>query len=232
MIMKAVASLGTPAMILLGAIMALPSLAQEPAGDLEPLNIELPEPYSGGTPTPYWDPNLEPADYRDRPPYLAPKGTVLVSRGKPVTSSQNTPLSGELKQITDGDKKYARGSVVELESGLQWVQIDLEQVYNIYAILVWHSYEEQRVYWDVVIQISEDVEFKNGVITVYNNDKDNSAKLGAGQDKEYVENSKGRLIKIPAGVRGRYVRLYSNNNTNDNMNHYVEVEVFGKTPAG
>ncbi len=232
MIMKSAVSLGMPALILLGAIIAVPSLAQEPAGDLEPLNIELPEPYSGGTPSPHWSPNFEPEDYRDRPPYLAPKGTALVSRGKPVSSSQKTPLSGELKQITDGDKKYARGSVVELESGRQWVQIDLQQVYDIYAILVWHSYEEKRVYYDVVVQVSDDAEFKNGATTIYNNDLDNSAKLGEGKDKEYVENSKGRLIKIPAGARGRYVRLYSNNNTNDEMNHYVEVEVFGKTPSG
>jgi len=29
-------------------------------------------------------------------------------------------------------------------------------------------------------------------------------------------------------VKGRYVRLYSNGNTTNKMNHYIEVEVFGK----
>ena len=30
------------------------------------------------------------------------------------------------------------------------------------------------------------------------------------------------------GKKGRYVRLYSNGNTSDELNHYCEVEVFGK----
>ena len=28
-------------------------------------------------------------------------------------------------------------------------------------------------------------------------------------------------------AQGRYIRLYSNGNTSDNANHYVEVEVWG-----
>jgi hypothetical protein len=31
-------------------------------------------------------------------------------------------------------------------------------------------------------------------------------------------------------VKGRYVRLYSNGNTSNDLNHYVEVEVYG-TPV-
>jgi hypothetical protein len=30
------------------------------------------------------------------------------------------------------------------------------------------------------------------------------------------------------GVKGRYVRLYSAGNTSNKMNHYIEVEVWGK----
>ena len=30
------------------------------------------------------------------------------------------------------------------------------------------------------------------------------------------------------GVSARYVRLYSNGNTSDELNHYTEVEVYGK----
>ena len=40
----------------------------------------------------------------------------------------------------------------------------------------------------------------------------------------------GRLIDCK-GVTGRYIRLYSNGSTAGDMNHYVEVEVYG-TPAG
>lgn len=232
--MKAVAWTHTVLILALGAGVAAPALAQDtaaPTGDLEPIKIELPEPFFGGTPVDYWSANLEPEDYKDRPPYLAPKGTVVVSKGKPVTSSQKEPLLGELKQITDGDKDYAKTSLVELGSGVQWVQIDLGAEYTIYAILVWHFHEGKRVYFDIVAKVGNDPEFKEGAVTVYNNDIDNSAGLGVGKDKEYIENNKGRLITTPNGVKGRYVRLYSNGNTANEMNHYVEVEVFGKPAA-
>ncbi len=203
---------------------AVPSFAE---GDMEPIKIELPEPFFGGTPIDYWGPNLEEEDFKDRPAYLAPKGTTVVSKGKKVTSSCKDPLLGDLKQLTDGDKDYAKGSLVELESGVQWVQIDLEQECDIYAVLVWHFHEGKRVYFDVVAKIGNDPEFKDAKV-IYNNDFDNSAGLGVGKDKEYIENNKGRLIKTPDGVKGRYVRLYTNGNTANEMNHYVEIEVFGK----
>jgi len=210
-----------------------PSFAQDTAakGDMEPLNIELPEPFFGGTPLDYWGPNLEPEDYKDRPPFLAPKGTAVVSKGKPVTSSCEDPFVGELKQVTDGDKDYAKNSLVELSAGVQWVQIDLEKEYAIYAVLVWHFHEGKRVYFDIVAKVSNDAEFKEGVEDVYNNDHDNSAGLGVGKDKEYIENNKGRLIDSK-GAKGRYVRLYSQGNTANELNHYVEVEVFGKPVEG
>jgi len=212
---------------------AAPKAAAAPAdpaaaGGKEPIKIELPEPFFGGTPLDYWSPNLEPEDYKDRAPYLAPKGTALISKGKPVTSSAKAALMGDLKQITDGDKDYAKTSLVELPAGPQWVQVDLQQDYTIYAIVLWHFHEGKRVYFDVIAQVSGDAEFKNGVTTVYNSDADNSSGQGVGKDKEYIENNKGRLIGIDAGVKGRYVRLYTNGNTANELNHCVEVEVFGQ----
>ena len=38
-----------------------------------------------------------------------------------------------------------------------------------------------------------------------------------------------RLIE-GKGTKGRYVRMYSNGNTANEMNHYIEVQVYG-TPA-
>ena len=207
---------------------ALPAFAADaPAGDMEPIKIELPEPFFGGTPIDYWSANLEPEDFKDRAPFMAPKGTALISKGKTVTSSAKNPTLGELKMLVDGDKNYAKNSLIELGDGVQWVQVDLEAAKEIYAILVWHFHEGKRVYFDVVVQVSDDPEFKTGVTTVYNNDADNSAGLGVGKDKEYIENNKGRLIDAK-GAKGRYVRLYTNGNTADDKSHYVEVEVFGK----
>ena len=65
------------------------------------------------------------------------------------------------------------------------------------------------------------------VRTLFNNDTDNSAGLGAGTDMHYVETNKGELIDAK-GVKARYVRLYSNGNNNNDLNHYIEVEVYGR----
>jgi phage repressor protein C with HTH and peptisase S24 domain len=92
---------------------------------------------------------------------------------------------------------------------------------------VWHFHSEPRVYRDVVIQVADDADFITNVKTVFNNDHDNSAGLGIGKDLEYIETYDGRPIAVK-GVKGRYVRLYSNGNTSNQMNHYTEVEVFGK----
>jgi hypothetical protein len=65
------------------------------------------------------------------------------------------------------------------------------------------------------------------VRTLFNNDADNSAGLGGGTDMNYIETNKGELINAK-GVKARYVRLYSNGNNSNDLNHYIEVEVYGK----
>jgi hypothetical protein len=82
------------------------------------------------------------------------------------------------------------------------------------------------VYRDVVVQVSDDKDFINGVTTLFNNDHDNTSGLGVGKDKEYIETYEGKLVDAK-GVKARYVRLYSGGNTSNDMNHYVEVEVYG-----
>jgi hypothetical protein len=218
-------------MLILGAAVllgfALPAAAADAAGDKEPIKIELPDANFAGTPFEYISDNLEPYDFKDRPPFLAPKGTEVVSKGKPVTASVKTPNSGELKMLVDGDKGYVQRSMVELPQGIQWVQIDLGAEYETYAILLWHFHVDKRVYFDVVVQSANDPEFKTGVTTLYSTDYDNSTGLGVGKDKEYIETYKGRLIDTN-GVKARYVRCYSNGNSWDDLNHYIEIEVFGK----
>jgi len=196
-------------------------------GDVElaPIEIELPEAFFGGVPHGGWSPVREPADFRPRPPFMAPIGTTNVALGKTVTASVD-PIHGQLSQVTDGDKDYGRSSLVELPAGLQWVQLDLEQEHKLYAIVVWHSHGRLRVYFDVIVQVSNDPDFAEGLTTLYNNDYENSSGLGAGEDAEYLEKHEGRLIDA-GGVQARYVRLYTNGNTINALNHYVEVEVHG-----
>lgn len=198
---------------------------------MAPLPIELPQPQFKGTPKNIkFGGHVEKPRSKPRPPVFAPKGVENVARGKPVTSSEQAPLIGEVSQVTDGDKEGVEGSYVELGPGLQWVQIDLKEVYEIHAILVWHFHGEGQVYQDVVVQLADDPDFIENVRTVYNNDYDNSAGLGLGTDKEYLETYEGHLIRVD-GLKARYVRLYSNGNTSNEFNRYTEVEVYGRKPG-
>ena len=197
------------------------------AEDKVPLKLDLPKPLFAGTPRPIQLPNLAPPAAGKRPDLMVPVGTVLLSKGKKVTSSDSLPVIGELSFLTDGDKSGVDGTYVELGPTLQWVQIDLGATAKLAAIVVWHFHSQARVYHDVVVQVSDDAEFKKGVRTLFNNDHDNSAGLGIGKDLEYIETYDGRPIAVK-GVKGRYVRLYSNGNTSDELNHYCEVEVFGQ----
>jgi hypothetical protein len=206
--------------------LAVTPLAAQPGPGKEELKLKLPKPMFIGTPTNIRSANLEKVTGKSREPFYVPKGTSLLSLNKPVTSSDSLPVIGELEMITDGEKSGGDGYFVELGPAPQWVQIDLGAPHPLHAILVWHYHSQARVYRDVVVQVSDDSAFKKGVTTVFNSDHDNSSKLGAGPDKEYIEVAEGRLID-PKGVKGRYVRLYSNGNTTNDLNHYVEVEVYG-----
>jgi hypothetical protein len=191
------------------------------------LKTKLPPPVFVGTPVPINVPNLEPPLKGKRPDFYVPAGTVNLALKKKVASSDNSPITGTLDLVNDGDKTADEGSWVELGPGKQWVEIDLARQANVYAILVWHFHSQARVYRDVVVQVSDDPSFKSGVTTVFNNDAHNELGLGAGKDLNYVETYQGKLIDTK-GVKGRYVRLYSNGNTANKLNHYIEVEVWGK----
>jgi len=209
---------------LLVSALALSATAFAAAGKA-PLKVDYPKPLFAGTPRPISLANLEPAGTK-RPDIMVGPDTKLLSKGKKVTSSDSLPVIGELTFITDGDKTGIDGAYVELGPNTQWVQVDLGGSARVDAVAVWHFHSQARVYHDVVIQISDDPEFKKGVKTIFNNDDDNSSKLGKGSDKSYVETNHGRVLDAK-GTTGRYVRLYSNGNTSDELNHYCEVEVFG-----
>ncbi|MEN6427609.1 MAG: hypothetical protein ABFE13_19825 [Phycisphaerales bacterium] len=194
---------------------------------LEPLKIELPRPKFTGTPVDTRTPNLERPRGGLRPAFLAPAGTVNLARGKPVASSDSEPLTGSLDLITDGDKEAVEGSVVELGPKPQYVTIDLREQCEIYAVVIWHQHRWPRVYYDVIVQVSDDPAFQTGVRTIFNSDADDSLGLGAGHDLNYTETYEGKLIDGKS-IRGRYIRCYSNGNTHDELNHYIEIEVYGR----
>jgi hypothetical protein len=204
----------------------LTPLGAQRTPDSEELKLKLPRPMFTGTPTNISSANLEKVTGKSRGPFYVPRGTVLLSAKKAVTSSDTQSVIGDLDMITDGEKDGGDGYFVELGPARQWIQIDLGTSRPLHAILVWHYHSQARVYRDVIVRISDDPAFKAGVTTVFNNDHDNSSSLGVGKDKEYIEVAEGRLIE-PRGAKGRYLRLHSNGNTTNDLNHYVEVEVYG-----
>jgi hypothetical protein len=211
-------------MLLLAALLV--PLAAQQAAEKEVLKLQLPKPMFIGTPTNIKSPNLEVITGKSRAPFMVPVGTKLLSLKKPVRSSDMQPVIGELDMITDGEKEGGDGYFVELGPGKQWVQVDLGKPYALHAILVWHYHSQARVYRDVIVQLSDDKDFLKGVQTIFNNDHDNTSGLGIGKDKEYIEVAEGRLVD-PKGAKARFVRFYSNGNTTNDLNHYVEIEVYG-----
>ncbi len=208
-------------------IIALAALAAVSASAAT-LKLVVPPAQLSGTPVPIVLDNLDP--YKGpQAEITVPDGVTNIAKGKTVTSSDDFPMIGELTLITDGNKDGAEGCYVELMDGVQWVQIDLGKASDIYAVALWHFHSQERAYKDVVVQVSDDPNFKNGVKTIYNNDHDNSAKLGKGDKKAYIETNYGKLVDVSkTPVKARFVRLYSNGSTTNGSNHYIEVEVFGK----
>lgn len=203
---------------------------QTPAASDEVVEIkfELPKPIFVGTP-----PQDEIPDYveiipENRPKFTAPADVTNVALDKPV-SAKEVPFIGELDQITDGDKEATDGSYVILGFDPQWVQIDLEAEQEIFGMLVWFYHADPRHFRDVVIQVSNDPDFVDGVTTLFNNDRDNSSGLGVGEDKEYFEEARGRLFDFSEKpVKARYVRITSNGSNNDDQNYHTEIEVYGR----
>lgn len=199
---------------------------REISGAAITLTTEIPAEVIEGTPQPIKVPNFEQAP-GDAPSMQVPEGTDLVSLGKPVTSSDDFPLLGDISYLTDGDKQAGEGYFVELMDGLQWIQMDLEAPTTIEAIWLWHYHSQARAYHDVIVQVSNDPEFQDGVTTLFNNDFDNSAGMGRGSNSPYVESRFGKLID-GRGTSAQYLRFYSNGNTSNDMNHYIEAEVYGR----
>ena len=132
---------------------------------------------------------------------------------------------GELSPITDGKKEPLDDDAVEFKKGTHWVQVDLGQSFAIHAIVMWHDHRYVQAMHDVILQVSDDPEFKSGVTTLFNNDTDNSSGLGVGTDREYFEMQFGRVAD-GKGVKARYVRGYTKGSNQSALNCWQEIEVY------
>jgi hypothetical protein len=193
-------------------------------GDKVPLALNLPAPTLKGTPE-----DLPKAPNIETPPdkpqvFMVPPGVKNVALNKPVTSSV-APFTGDLKQVTDGQKEAIDSDAVEMKKGAQWVQVDLGKPYKIYAIAMWHDHRYIQVMHGVIIEVSDDPEFKTGVTTLFNDDKDNVCGQGAGTNREYFETQFGKIVD-GKGTTGRYVRGYTHGSTQGALNCWQELEVY------
>jgi hypothetical protein len=200
-----------------------------------PLPLKLPLPTLKGTPEDLpKGAHIEPLADKPRPPFLAPKGARNVALNKKVTSSDRNPITGQLSQITDGDKEAFDDRVVEMRKGVQWVQVDLGEACEIYAVVIWHDHRVIQAFRSVVVQAADDPDFTENVTVLFNNDIENIAGLGIGSDRQYFETLQGKLIPAKNSLRTRYLRFYSRGSNSSALNCYQEIEVYGqpvKKPA-
>jgi hypothetical protein len=215
------------ALALTAAPLRADQAANAAANDWVPLKLKLPAAVDTGTPK-----NLPPGSTVDLnakppPPPLMPRDAVNVAPGKKITSSDKNATTGELAKLTDGDKEAEESGIVQLRKGLQWVQFDLAVPHEIYAIALWHAFDTRKIYRSVLVQVADDADFTENVRTLFNNDRDNSAGLGLGADRQYIESNQGKIIDA-RGARARFVRLYSNGSSDSKLNEYIEVEIYGR----
>ena len=204
------------------------------AQDKVAIKFELPAPHSSGTPKEVKSDNLEPdpGPGKLRPAIMVPAGydKKLTTENTKVTTSEEA-VTGDNEYVVDGDKTPDATAMLQLPGGLQWVQLDLGAEHELTAVCVWHDQGDERVYKDVIIRASNDEKFIEGVVTFFNNDHDNSSKLGKGKDKEYRERNDGRPVSAMVDgkpTKARYVRCYSAGSSSEPVNNYIEIEVFGK----
>lgn len=206
--------------------------SQRDQPELVRLEIDVPEESLTHWHRAYRKPEFEVEPEPEMAPWtMVPKGAKNIALGKKVTSGGDQSFVGHLKYITDGIKSASENDVVEFLDGARWVQIDLEYPCPIYAIWICRGWmpmaPENDIVSDVIVQLSNDPEFLKGVVTVFNNDHDNSSNLGQGDDAAYNLTRYGKLVNCP-GVSARYVRLYCNGTlVQEHRNSYVEVEVYG-----
>ena len=200
------------------------------AADKVAIKFEIPPPHSSGTPKEVKSDNLEPdpGPGKYRAPIMVPAGfdKKLTTEDTVVTTSEEA-VTGDNEYVVDADKTPDATCMLQLPGGVQWVQLDLGAEKTVSAVCVWHDQGDDRVYKDVIVQLSNDAKFATGVTTIFNNDHDNTSKLGKGTAKEYRERNDGRPIDGKM-TKARYVRCYSAGSTSEPVNNYVEIEVFGK----
>jgi hypothetical protein len=204
------------------------SAGDPPKEGMVPLELKLPAPAFKGTPKDIQlSAYVEPLSDKPRPPMMVPAGLKNLASGSKVTSSDANATADTLAKITDGDKEASDQSIIFLRKGTQYIQMDLGAPSELFAIVIWHAHNTAKVYHDVIVRIADDAEFTKNARIIFNNDQDDTSKLGAGTDREFFETNEGKLINAK-GEKAQFVRFYSKGSTESALNEYTEIEVYGR----
>lgn len=146
-----------------------------------------------------------------------------VALGKaPTASSTNYP--GSLSAATNG--KWDDYAI--LDSGTQYLQLDLQGQYEIFWIDFTHYWDSrywpvgttQLIYKDVMIELMSNC-LSSSLLVPFNN-------RAGGPDTLYPETDIPKRIYVSGRVPVACLRAWSNGNTNDLGNHYEELAAYGR----
>lgn len=127
---------------------------------------------------------------------------------KPATGNGGTG-QGKYELLTDGDTKE------RYLGGPTEVQIDLERIYTLNIIKIWHYWLDGRAYHDNKIAISTRDLFRGEEVVVFD----------SRVDGEYPETATGKKI-IFKPTKARYIRAWVNGSTVNKWSHWVEIQAF------
>ena len=155
-----------------------------------------------------------------------------------VAEKPDRPFS----MVNDGVKSTANylelTDTSDSQNHSRYVQFDLGDEYDLTKIHMTRYWDGSRKYGPTVIQLSTDENFAaDKTTTVYNSDKDNVHKQGAGKDEFYVETAAGKEMwnaENSEPVTARYIRVYVNGRENNQgtSDHIVEFEAYGAKDGG
>ncbi|NLC04522.1 MAG: hypothetical protein GX787_09625, partial [Tissierellia bacterium] len=154
--------------------------------------------------------------------------------GTPLLMAQFDSNTTELKpdEINDGDVDRFQSVIKVNQTGLKsdpgvvgWAIFDLGETHYVEEIRT--SFWNDWAFVDVVMQFASDENFTQDVVTVYNNDTDNSVGQGFGTDGVYSD-AVDKTKNIHISARGRYFRV-TNKGNGQSYSLFTEIQLYGIT---
>lgn len=111
------------------------------------------------------------------------------------------------------DENLDTASYFDGGAGLAYITVDLQDLYLVNQIMVWHYYSDLRIYANNKIEISAD---GTNWTTVFDSEVTG----------RYVETASGRTFSFPF-TKIRYIKSSINGSNVNTGNHWCEIKVLG-----